>query len=132
MDLRAHYARTNHSSKGFRSLTAVLPHFEPGASPSRVAFRKVEAGRNRRISRLERGCKRAAESARRVTIAGYPVLSTGASGSVELTIDRTNTPTPTGSVSVLAGETWNFQAWYRDLHPGPTSNFTDALSVTFL
>ncbi|MCP3916270.1 MAG: hypothetical protein GY711_12005 [bacterium] len=29
------------------------------------------------------------------------------------------------------GETWNFQCWYRDNNPGPTSNFTDAVSVTF-
>jgi hypothetical protein len=27
--------------------------------------------------------------------------------------------------------TWNFQRWYRDLNPGSTSNFTDALRVTF-
>jgi hypothetical protein len=33
--------------------------------------------------------------------------------------------------SILAGETWNFQAWYRDLNPTNTSNFTDGLSVTF-
>lgn len=29
---------------------------------------------------------------------------------------------------VVAGETWHFQAWFRD---GSTSNFTDAVSVTF-
>ena len=30
-----------------------------------------------------------------------------------------------------AGETWNFQAWYRDKNPTLTSNLTDAVSVTF-
>ena len=33
--------------------------------------------------------------------------------------------------SVMAGETWNFQAWFRDNNPGKTSNFTDAVSVLF-
>ena len=32
---------------------------------------------------------------------------------------------------VQAGETWNFQVWYRDVAAGPTSNFTDAVSITF-
>ncbi len=31
--------------------------------------------------------------------------------------------------AVLPGETWNFQAWYRDA--GGTNNFTDAVSVLF-
>ena len=34
--------------------------------------------------------------------------------------------------AVQPGETWTFQAWYRDDNPNPTSNFTDAVSVTFL
>ena len=29
---------------------------------------------------------------------------------------------------ILAGQTWNFQAWFRD---GGTSNFTDAVSIPF-
>ena len=33
-----------------------------------------------------------------------------------------------GGGPVLAGETWNYQAWYRD---GNTNNFTDAVSITF-
>lgn len=41
-------------------------------------------------------------------------------------------PQPTGSVPALAGETWNFQAWHRDFVGGSvTSNFTEALSITF-
>jgi hypothetical protein len=33
--------------------------------------------------------------------------------------------------AVQAGETWNFQAWFRDMNPGPTSNLTNGLQVTF-
>jgi hypothetical protein len=41
-------------------------------------------------------------------------------------------PQPNGPIAVLAGETWNFQAWYRDAIGGQTtSNFTDAVAVTF-
>ncbi|MCP3914406.1 MAG: hypothetical protein GY711_02490 [bacterium] len=45
---------------------------------------------------------------------------------VDLTAIPVNPP-----AAVLAGDTWNFQCWYRDNNPGPTSNFTDALRVTF-
>ncbi|MGK0217616.1 MAG: hypothetical protein ACI9HE_001094 [Planctomycetota bacterium] len=39
---------------------------------------------------------------------------------------------PTNGVSVLAGDTWNFQCWHRDFVNGsPTSNFTDAVEVDF-
>ncbi len=40
-------------------------------------------------------------------------------------------PLPGVGASVQPGDTWYFQAWYRDSNPGPTSNFTDARSVTF-
>ncbi|MCP3995136.1 MAG: hypothetical protein GY722_08735 [bacterium] len=33
--------------------------------------------------------------------------------------------------SVVAGETWNFQAWFRDVNPSVTSNFSNGLAVTF-
>jgi len=57
---------------------------------------------------------------------------TGASGAVELALDLAATPTPMGLVPVAAGETWHFQGWYRDNVLGQlTSNFTDAVSVTF-
>lgn len=48
---------------------------------------------------------------------------------------------PSGNVPALTvvspGDTWNFQVWYRDFpgacfgSPDPTSNFTQAISVTF-
>jgi hypothetical protein len=60
------------------------------------------------------------------------VMSSGASGSFQLTLDLTRTPQPTGNVAIQPGETWNFQAWHRDSHGGvATSNFTDAISITF-
>lgn len=35
------------------------------------------------------------------------------------------------SVTLLPGETWNFQLWFRDVDPTPTSNTTDAIAVMF-
>lgn len=55
-------------------------------------------------------------------------------GTFSLDIDLTAIPTPVfGRVPVAPGETWNFQAWYRDVDGagGATSNFTDGLSVVF-
>lgn len=54
-------------------------------------------------------------------------------GTMSVPVDLTRVPTPTGLIAVQAGETWNFQAWYRDVGAttGP-SNLTDAVSVTFL
>ena len=60
------------------------------------------------------------------------ILNSEAGGTFSLVLDLTDTPQPTGSVSIMAGETWNFQAWFRDMNPGPTSNFTDGVSITFL
>ena len=58
------------------------------------------------------------------------VQSTGAAGSFTIQVDLTNIPTNPPQ-SVMAGQTWNFQAWFRDNNPGPTSNFTDGVSITF-
>ncbi len=60
------------------------------------------------------------------------IQNTGVAGEFSLTIDLTLTPQPTGLVSVASGETWNFQAWHRDVVAGSiTSNFTDGLEITF-
>ncbi|MEM1453406.1 MAG: hypothetical protein AAGI22_30160 [Planctomycetota bacterium] len=54
----------------------------------------------------------------------------GPLGVVSLRIDLTNVPQPVGPVAAAAGETWNFQGWYRDSVGGSaTSNFTDGVSV---
>ena len=49
------------------------------------------------------------------------VLSSGCDGSFSLNVPQWAMP----------GQTWNFQAWFRDNNPGPTSNFTDGVSITF-
>ncbi len=59
------------------------------------------------------------------------VFSTGASGTGSLALDLPNTPTPFGATAVMAGETWNFQCWFRDANPTPTSNLTNGLSLLF-
>ncbi len=66
------------------------------------------------------------------------IIDSGATGTGSLTIDVNNVPIaggpdPTGPFTraLQPGETWNFQCWYRDNDPGPTSNFTDAVSVVF-
>ncbi len=53
-------------------------------------------------------------------------------GRFEVPIDLTNVPEPPGHSAVQAGETWNFQAWHRDIVGGQSgSNFTDGLEITF-
>ena len=60
------------------------------------------------------------------------IQTSGATGSFELTVDPTLTPTPAGLISVLAGETWFYQAWHRDVVSGNgTSNLTEARSLLF-
>ena len=65
-------------------------------------------------------------------VAPGQIKNTGGTGAFQLALNLTQTPTPTGLVSIAAGETWNFQAWHRDAVGGAgTSNFTDGLAVTF-
>ncbi len=61
------------------------------------------------------------------------VQALGADGQIAASPDLADLPAPF-SQPVLAGQSWYFQAWYRDTLPGsqPTSNFTDALQVDFL
>ncbi len=66
--------------------------------------------------------------------AANQIRNTGATGSIDLTLDLGSLPLATGTVPVQAGETWHFQAWYRDFIPVinlSTSNFTDGVSITF-
>lgn len=51
-------------------------------------------------------------------------------GRLSIRVDLDDLPAPLAP-AVLPGETWYFQVWHRDLNPGPTSNFTTALGVTF-
>ncbi len=59
------------------------------------------------------------------------VRSSDARGVIEVTLDLTQLATPTGAESVMAGDTRVFQLWYRDGVSGPSSNFSEALEVTF-
>jgi hypothetical protein len=58
------------------------------------------------------------------------VGSTGTSGTLSIDVDTSALPT-WRSTPLLAGQTWNFQAWFKDHNPGATSNFTDGVSITF-
>jgi hypothetical protein len=58
------------------------------------------------------------------------VGSSDGSGSFSAALDLWALPPP-WPPAVQAGETWNFQVWFRDVNPTPTSNFTDGLEVRF-
>ncbi len=61
------------------------------------------------------------------------IKNSGTSGAFSLLLNLTQMPQPAGAVAVTAGQTWNFQAWHRDVVGGaPTSNFTPGLSIAFL
>ncbi len=55
------------------------------------------------------------------------VLNSGAGGTFSFGPDLTNLPQ---GVVFMIGETWDFQAWYRD-GAASTSNFTDGIEVMF-
>ena len=58
------------------------------------------------------------------------VQQSDTNGSAVIQIDLRDMPPPLKH-AVLPGETRHFQAWYRDFDPTKTSNFSDALAVTF-
>ncbi len=53
--------------------------------------------------------------------------STGSTGVLTSPLDLATIPGPPPN-AVVSGQTWYFQAWFRDM---PASNFTDGLSVLF-
>jgi hypothetical protein len=60
------------------------------------------------------------------------VYPTGGEGRAEHLVDLMSIPQSGGFVAALVGDTWSFQAWYRDSAGGqPTSNLTDGLEVLF-
>lgn len=59
------------------------------------------------------------------------IFQSSAAGDHSLAIDLAQLPSPTGNVAAAAGETWNFQCWFRDANPSATSNFTFPVSITF-
>ncbi|QDV06808.1 hypothetical protein Poly30_23230 [Planctomycetes bacterium Poly30] len=61
------------------------------------------------------------------------VQQSDASGSFALHIDILAIPQPNGTFAAFPGETWNFQAWYRDgVNGSATSNFSNGLQLDFL
>jgi len=61
------------------------------------------------------------------------IQQSGSAGEVSLLLVLGQTPTPTGPVVVIAGDTWNYQCWFRDSVGGQAvSNFSDGLEVLFL
>ncbi len=56
--------------------------------------------------------------------------NSGPQGRFSITIDLNDMPPPV-KTQVFPGDTYYFQAWFRDMNPGPTSNLTDGLAITF-
>jgi len=61
------------------------------------------------------------------------IKNSGTLGAISLALNLTQTPQPSGFVTIAAGQTWSFQAWFRDSAGGvATSNFTNGLTINFL
>lgn len=54
-----------------------------------------------------------------------------AAGSRRIRVQLDAFPGVDAFVPAASGETWAFQAWFRDQDPGPTSNFSGAVAVRF-
>ena len=61
------------------------------------------------------------------------IFNTGAGGTGSLILDLNQIPQPNGLTAVMAGDTWNWQCWHRDVAAGgtATSNFSDGISIIF-
>lgn len=63
---------------------------------------------------------------------GGSILNTDIFGAFQTTVDLTAIPEGPALVAAQVGETWNFQAWFRDVQFGQqTSNFTNGWTVTW-
>ncbi len=51
-------------------------------------------------------------------------------GTLRLDVDLSSITTANGPVAGQPGDTWNFQAWHRDVNPSATSNLTQGLEIT--
>jgi hypothetical protein len=59
-------------------------------------------------------------------------LISDAGGQVSRSIDLTLPPASSGVGQISAGDTWNFQFWYRDPSAGASGfNLSDGLSIVF-
>ncbi|MCP3920221.1 MAG: hypothetical protein GY711_32240 [bacterium] len=57
------------------------------------------------------------------------VQSSGEFGTFSIAVDTQNIPF-SPAVPITSGQTWNFQAWFRDVNN--SNNFSDAIPITFL
>jgi endonuclease I len=65
-------------------------------------------------------------------VVGGQILNSGLFGGFAADVDALAIPQPTGPVGAVIGETWHFQAWFRDAIGGQvTSNFSDGWRVTW-
>ncbi|MCP3918423.1 MAG: hypothetical protein GY711_23000 [bacterium] len=58
------------------------------------------------------------------------VGNSGMTGELSIQVDMQSIPTNPPQ-AIFPGQTWNFQCWFRDVNPTPTSNFTDGLTIQF-
>jgi len=59
------------------------------------------------------------------------VRNSRAAGEFALDVDTMVIPQPGGPVAIQPGETWHFQAWFRDRNPHRTTNFTYGIAIMF-
>ncbi|MEO0664041.1 MAG: hypothetical protein AAFZ87_21130, partial [Planctomycetota bacterium] len=63
---------------------------------------------------------------------GGVIVNSSVFGTFDVQVDLTSISQPMGPVAAMVGETWNFQAWFRDFQFGmQTSGFTDGWTVTW-
>ncbi|QDV07829.1 hypothetical protein Poly30_33620 [Planctomycetes bacterium Poly30] len=61
---------------------------------------------------------------------GDDVFSASSIGVASLALDLTQLPRPGGPAAAIVGDTWRFQAWYRDAVPAMASNLSNVVGVT--
>jgi len=67
----------------------------------------------------------------RFTLPGE-IVNSGAGGQFTLPVDLAFIPEGPGRVAVLAGDSWSFTCWFRDVSGGmATSNFADGYTIDF-
>ncbi len=57
------------------------------------------------------------------------IVNSAGIGALEIPVNLHAWPQPTGVIGAVAGESWNFQCWFRDANPTVTSNFSDGIEV---
>jgi len=66
-------------------------------------------------------------------VAPGQIKNAGPGGTFSLVLPLPQTPAGGSFVPIVAGQTWNFQCWFRDIGPmgQPQSNFTNGRSIVF-